>query len=128
VFEGSRTYLEAARAARLHCVVVSASANTTQVLRAGGLAGLVDGWVDGNTLIEQHLAGKPAPDSFLAGARMAGVEPGAAAVFEDAIAGVTAGRAGGFGYVVGVNRLDEQHGAALAEHADVVVTDLAELL
>ena len=127
VFEGSRRYLEAARDAGLRRVVVSSSANTAEVLRATGLATLVEGWIDGLTIAAQGLKGKPAPDSFLAGARCVGVEPAQAAVFEDALAGVEAGRAGGFGFVVGVDRTG--HADALRAHgADVVVTDLAQLL
>ncbi|TAM91269.1 MAG: beta-phosphoglucomutase family hydrolase [Jatrophihabitans sp.] len=129
VYEGSRRYLQAARAAGLHRVVVSSSANTAQVLDVTGLARLVEGRVDGVTLRERHLAGKPAPDSFLAAAALLAVPPPQAAVFEDALAGVAAGAAGGFGAVVGVNRIDDAHGAALEEHgATVVVRDLAELL
>ena len=129
VYEGSRRYLEAARSAGLHRVVVSSSANTSEVLRVTGLDELIEGRIDGVTLAERHIAGKPAPDSFLAGARLIGVAPDAAAVFEDATAGVAAGRAGGFGYVVGVNRLDAEHGSALRDHgADVVVADLADLV
>lgn len=127
VFEGSRRYLLAARDAGLRRFVVSSSANTEQVLDVTGLAPLVEGRVDGVTLAEEHLRGKPAPDSFLAGARLAGVEPRQAAVFEDAQSGVAAGRAGGFGYVIGVDRVNQAD--ALREHgADVVVQDLAELL
>jgi beta-phosphoglucomutase family hydrolase len=129
VYEGSRRYLEAAERAGLGRIVVSSSANTQDVLHVTGLEALVQGRVDGKTLIEQHLPGKPAPDAFLAGARLAGVEPAAAAVFEDATAGVQAGRAGRFGYVVGVNRLDQQHAGDLRDHgADVVVDDLGDLL
>jgi beta-phosphoglucomutase family hydrolase len=129
VFEGSRRYLEAARKAGLARVVVSSSANTADVLEVTGLAPLVEARVDGVTLAELHIPGKPAPDSFLAGARRAGVPPDAAAVFEDATAGVEAGRRGKFGFVVGVNRHDAEHAAALRSHgASVVVADLAELL
>lgn len=129
VYEGSRRYLEAARDAGLRRAVVSSSANTADVLAVTGLDALVEGRVDGKTLIEQNLAGKPAPDSFLAGAKLFGVAAQAAAVFEDATAGVQAGRAGGFGIVVGVNRLDDAHAQALREHgADVVVADLSALL
>jgi beta-phosphoglucomutase family hydrolase len=129
VYEGSRRYLERAKAAGLRRVVVSSSANTKDVLHVTGLAPLVEGRVDGLTLQREGLRGKPAPDSFLAGARLAGVEPAQAAVFEDALAGVEAGRAGGFGCVIGVNRLDQAHAAGLQEHgASVVVNDLGELL
>jgi beta-phosphoglucomutase family hydrolase len=129
VYEGSRRYLEAARDAGLHRVVVSSSANTKQVLDVTGLAPLVEGRIDGVTLRERGIPGKPAPDSFLAGAALLGLDAARAAVFEDALAGVAAGRAGGFGCVVGVNRLDDEHAAGLEEHgATVVVGDLADLL
>jgi beta-phosphoglucomutase family hydrolase len=127
VFEGSRRYLEACRDEGVRRAVVSSSANTALVLDVTGLAPLVELRVDGVTADEQHLAGKPHPDTFLAGARGLGLEPAQCAVFEDALAGVEAGRAGAFGHVVGVDRVG--HGAALREHgADTVVTDLAELL
>jgi len=129
VFEGSRRYLEAAREAGLRRYVVSSSANTADVLHVTGLESLVEGRVDGVTITQRNLRGKPAPDSFVAGAELAGVAPAAAAVFEDALAGVQAGRDGGFGYVVGVNRLGDQHARGLRDHgATIVVTDLAELL
>jgi beta-phosphoglucomutase family hydrolase len=127
VFEGSRRYLRAARDAGLRRVVVSSSANTQQVLEVTGLAEYVEGRIDGLTLRAEGLRGKPAPDTFLAGARCAGVEPAQAAVFEDALAGVEAGRAGRFGYVVGVDRVGQAE-ALRAHGADVVVSDLAELL
>jgi beta-phosphoglucomutase-like phosphatase (HAD superfamily) len=107
--------------------VVSSSANTALVLRTTGLQHYVEGRIDGVTLVERHLAGKPSPDSFLAGAELAGVLPAQAAVFEDALAGVAAGRAGRFGYVVGVDRVG-QADELRAHGADVVVQDLAELL
>ena len=97
------------------------------MLEATGLDTYVHQRVDGVTIREEHLAGKPAPDSFLRGAELLGVAPGRAAVFEDAVSGVTAGRAGAFGFVVGVDRVG--HAEALRRHgADVVVEDLAELL
>jgi beta-phosphoglucomutase family hydrolase len=129
VFDDARRYLEAARDAGLRRYVVSSSANTKDVLHVTGLETLVEGRVDGNTITEKHLRGKPAPDSFLAGAELAGVPAEQAAVFEDALAGVQAGRDGGFGFVVGINRVDEAHGKGLASHgASVVVTSLDELL
>ncbi|MBO0866316.1 MAG: beta-phosphoglucomutase family hydrolase [Mycobacterium sp.] len=129
IYEGSRRYLQAAATAGLRRVVVSSSANTAQVLRVTGLDQFIEHRVDGVTIDQQHLAGKPAPDSFLAGAKLAGVSPDRAAVFEDALSGVQAGRSGRFGYVVGVNRLDDAHAKALSEHgADIVVTDLSDLL
>jgi beta-phosphoglucomutase family hydrolase len=129
VYDDAVEFLHAVEAAGLRRVVVSSSANTEQVLRKTGLIDLVEGWIDGIAIETEHLAGKPAPDSFLAGAQCAGVEPAAAAVFEDALAGVEAGRAGTFGFVVGVNRLDAAHASALSEHgADVVVGALTDLL
>ena len=127
VFEGSRRYLRAAVEAGLATAVVSSSANTADVLTVTELAQYVQQRVDGVTIRELHLAGKPAPDSFLRGAELLSVPPGEAAVFEDALAGVEAGRAGGFGYVVGVDRVGQA--GALREHgADRVVKDLKELL
>jgi HAD superfamily hydrolase (TIGR01509 family) len=106
---------------------VSASANTAQVLATTGLADLIEVRVDGVTARERDLPGKPAPDMFLHAAALLEVAPQRAAVFEDALAGVQAGRAGGFGYVVGVDRVGQT--AALRERgADIVVHDLAELL
>ncbi len=127
VFEGSRRYLQAAAEAGLRRFVVSSSANTGLVLRVTGLAELIEGQIDGKTLAEKHIPGKPKPDSFLAGAALAGVPPANAVVFEDALAGVAAGRAGNFGYVVGVDRVG-QADELRAHGADTVVNDLAELL
>jgi HAD superfamily hydrolase (TIGR01509 family) len=127
VYAGSVEYLEAVREAGLRRVVVSASANCKDVLEAAGIADLVEARVDGITAREQHLPGKPAPDTFLYGAKLLGLPPESCAVFEDAQAGVAAGRAGGFGIVVGVDRVGQRD--ALLEHgADIVVTDLSELL
>lgn len=129
VFADARAYLEAATEAGLRRLVVSSSANTKDVLHVTGLEQFVEGRVDGVTIIEKHLRGKPAPDSFLEGARVLGVAPEQAAVFEDALAGVQAGRDGRFGYVIGINRLDDDHGHGLEQHgASVVVTSLEELL
>lgn len=127
VFEGSRRYLAAVTAAGLATAVVSASANAGEVLAITGLEKFIGQRVDGVTLRAEHLAGKPAPDSFLRAAQLLGVDPAAAAVFEDALSGVAAGRAGGFGFVVGVDRVGQAED--LRSHgADVVVTDLEELL
>ena len=129
VYDGSRRFLTAARDAGLRRVVVSSSANTATVLQATGLQELVEARVDGHTIEAEHLAGKPAPDTFLIGARRVGATPAQAAVFEDAIAGVQAGRAGKFGFVVGVNRHGPDHRCQLSEQgADIVVADLAELI
>ena len=127
VFDGSRRYLEAVSSAGLGIAVVSASANTPEVLKITGLDRFIQRRVDGNTLREEHIPGKPAPDSFLRGAQLLDVAPDAAAVFEDALSGVAAGRAGNFGYVVGVDRVG-QADELRSNGADVVVTDLAELL
>jgi beta-phosphoglucomutase family hydrolase len=127
VFEGSRRYLEAVRDAGLAVAVVSSSANTREVLEISDLAQFVDRRVDGVTIREEGLAGKPAPDSFLRAAQLLDVPPSQAAVFEDAISGVQAGRAGHFGVVIGVDRVG--HADALRRNgADVVVKDLEELL
>jgi beta-phosphoglucomutase family hydrolase len=126
-YEGSVRYVKAVREAGLQRAVVSSSANTRQVLEAAGLADLFEVRVDGIVAQEEHLKGKPAPDTFLAAAQKLGVEAAAAAVFEDALAGVAAGKAGRFGFVVGVDRAGQAD--ALREHgADTVVSDLAELL
>jgi HAD superfamily hydrolase (TIGR01509 family) len=126
-YPGSVRYLEAVHDAGLRIGVVTSSANGEAVLKAANLERFVEARVDGVVISERHLHGKPAPDSFIVGAQALGVEPVAAAVFEDALAGVQAGRAGEFGYVVGVDRAHQAD--ALRQHgADVVVEDLAELL
>jgi beta-phosphoglucomutase family hydrolase len=127
VFDGSVRYVRAARDAGLRTAVVSSSANTAQVLEAAGIADLFEVRVDGVVAAERGLAGKPAPDTFLAAAHDLRLEPPAAAVFEDALAGVAAGRAGGFGWVVGVDRVG-QADQLRARGADIVVRDLSELL
>jgi beta-phosphoglucomutase family hydrolase len=127
VYDGSVRYVHAARDAGLRTAVVSSSANTAQMLDAAGIAELFDARVDGLTAKEHGLAGKPAPDMFLAGAAALGVPASGAVVFEDALAGVEAGRAGGFACVVGVDRVGQAD--ALKRHgADIVVKDLEELL
>jgi beta-phosphoglucomutase family hydrolase len=127
VYDGSRRYITAVRAAGLRTAIVSSSANTEQVLEAGGVAGLFDTRVDAHVADAKGLHGKPAPDTFLQAALDLGIEPGHAAVFEDALAGVQAGHAGHFGYVVGVDRVG-QAGALRQHGADTVVRDLGELL
>ncbi|HEX4558294.1 MAG TPA: beta-phosphoglucomutase family hydrolase [Mycobacterium sp.] len=127
VFEGSRRYLEAVAAAGLAVAVVSSSSNTREVLEVTGLDEFVQQRVDGVTMRQEHLAGKPAPDSYLRGADLLGVTPAEAAVFEDALAGVQAGRSGHFGFVVGVDRVGQAE-ALRRNGADIVVTDLADLL
>ncbi|GAA4569197.1 beta-phosphoglucomutase family hydrolase [Micromonospora coerulea] len=127
VYPGSVAYLEAAAAAGLRRAVVSASANCRDVVAAAGLDPLLEARVDGLVARERGLRGKPYPDTFLAGAELLGVAPEHAAVFEDAQAGVAAGKAGGFGYVIGVDRVG-QADELRAHGADLVVTDLAELM
>jgi HAD superfamily hydrolase (TIGR01509 family) len=126
-YAGSVRFVHAVRDAGLRVAVVSASANCREVLEAAGIGDLFDARVDGVDAQLRHLRGKPAPDMFLAAAKLVGVQPDRAAVFEDALTGVEAGRAGGFGLVVGVDRTG--HADALRLHgAGVVVSDLAELL
>jgi HAD superfamily hydrolase (TIGR01509 family) len=127
VFGDAVEYVRAVKAAGLLRAVVSASANAAQVLDAAHISDLFDQRVDGLVAAEKHLAGKPAPDMYVAGAGALGLGPNQAAVFEDALAGVEAGRAGHFALVVGVDRIG--HGAELLAHgADLVVTDLRQLL
>ena len=126
-YEGSVRYVQAARDGGLGTAVVSSSANCQAVLAAAGIEQLFQARIDGLVAAQQRLKGKPAPDTFLAGARALGVQAREAAVFEDALAGVEAGRAGSFAFVVGVDRVGQAE--ALRKHgADVVVKDLAELL
>ncbi|MFT3659855.1 MAG: beta-phosphoglucomutase family hydrolase [Gordonia sp. (in: high G+C Gram-positive bacteria)] len=128
-YPGSVRYLEAARAAGLRIAVVTSSKNGAMVLEAAGLSGFPEHRVDGNTIVEEGLAGKPAPDSYLRGAELMGVPPERAAVVEDAISGVRAGVAGAFGYVVGIDRTGgRQTDAMHTAGADVVVSDLDDLL
>jgi HAD superfamily hydrolase (TIGR01509 family) len=127
VYDGSIRYITAARAAGRRTAIVSSSANTVAVLSAAGIADLFDARVDHQVAEERGLHGKPAPDTYLEAARMLGVSAKEAAVYEDAQAGVAAGRAGGFGLVVGVDRVG-QADALRAHGADIVVKDLAELL
>jgi beta-phosphoglucomutase family hydrolase len=126
-YPGSVHYLRAVRSRKLATAVVSSSRNCRAVLEAAQLTSWLDVVIDGVMRDREHWPGKPAPDTFLAGARALRVDPAHAAMFEDALAGVEAGRAGGFGCVVGVDRLGQA--TELKRHgADVVVRDLAELL
>ncbi|MFJ5840628.1 HAD family hydrolase [Streptomyces shenzhenensis] len=126
-YPGSVRYVEAVRAAGLSTAVVSSSANAHDVLTSAGIQALFDVRIDGVVAAQRQLPGKPHPDTFLEAAHDLGVEPGAAAVFEDALAGMDAGRSGHFGYVVGIDRVGQAD--ALREHgADIVVGDLVELL
>ncbi|WP_217143436.1 beta-phosphoglucomutase family hydrolase [Streptomyces sp. AC627_RSS907] len=125
-YEGTLRYIDAVRAAGLATAIVSSSANTRDVLRSIDAERLFDVRIDGVVARERHLPGKPHPDTFLAAARDLGVAPSRAAVFEDALAGMDAGRSGHFGYVVGVDRVGQTE-ALYAHGADRVVKDLAEL-
>jgi len=126
-YDGSVRYVNAAREAGLRRAVVSSSTNCRDVLRAASIEDLFEARIDGVVAEREHLRGKPAPDTFLAGARALGTPASEAVVFEDALAGVAAGRAGGFGFVVGVDRVGQAD--ELREHgASVVVEDLADLL
>jgi beta-phosphoglucomutase family hydrolase len=127
VYDGSVEYLKAAKAAGLRRAVVSASANCKDVLEAAGIADLLEVRVDGIVAREQNLPGKPAPDTFLYAAKLLGLPPENCAVYEDALAGVAAGHAGGFGITIGVDRVGQAQ-ALLENGADIVVTDLSELL
>ncbi|GGL63262.1 hydrolase [Streptomyces fumigatiscleroticus] len=126
-YDGTLRYLRAVRARGLRTAIVSSSANCRDVLRAIDAEPLFDVRVDGVVAAERGLPGKPRPDTFLAAARDLGVPAGRAAVYEDALAGMDAGRAGGFGYVVGVDRVG-QTDALYAHGADRVVKDLDELM
>jgi beta-phosphoglucomutase family hydrolase len=127
VYDGSIDFVKEAQREGLRRAVVSSSANTREVLKSVGIEDLFEAVVDGIVAQREGLPGKPAPDTFVAGARALGAEPQQAVVFEDALAGVEAGRAGDFGYVVGVDRTGQRD--ALAEHgADIVVDDLSELI
>jgi len=126
-FEGSVRYVHAARAANLKLAVVTSSRHCSEVLTAAHMQGLFDAQMDGNVADARGLAGKPAPDTYLEAARMVGTAPAGSAVYEDALAGVQAGRAGRFGLVVGVDRSGQAE--ALRRHgADIVVKDLVELM
>ena len=126
-YPGSVELVDRLEALGVPMAVVSSSRNAPMVLEAAGLAGRFPVVVDGVVAAREHLPGKPAPDTFRHAARLLGVEDAHAAVVEDAISGVTAGRAGGFGLVVGVDRgVGAQ--TLIDAGADVVVSDLRELV
>lgn len=126
-YQGSLRYLHAAKERGLRRAVVSSSAHCEEIIHAAGIADLLEVRVDGVVAREQGIPGKPKPDTFLAAARQLGVPADQAAVFEDALAGVAAGRSGHFGFVVGVNRTGQAE-QLRAHGADIVVNDLADLL
>lgn len=126
VYDSSVVFVQQLRRQGIHTAVVSSSQNCIAVVQAAGIEDLFEVCVDGKVAMQLHLAGKPAPDTFLKAAESLGVAPARAVVVEDAVSGVQAGRAGGFGLVIGVDR----HGdaARLQQHgADIVVSDLREL-
>jgi beta-phosphoglucomutase family hydrolase len=126
-YPGSVEYAAAVRAAGLRTACVSSSANCREVLTSAGMEHLIDVTIDGAVALERGLRGKPKPDTFLEAAHDLGLGPGEAAVFEDSLVGMDAGRAGRFGYVVGVDRVGQAE--ELRRHgADTVVTDLGDLL
>jgi beta-phosphoglucomutase family hydrolase len=128
-FDDTFELIDVLRKNGIKCGVVSSSANTEAILKSIDKLGLFDVRVDGNTIINDKLNGKPAPDTFLLAAKQLGTTASRSVVFEDALAGVAAGRAGDFGLVVGVNRLDATHGQALLDNgADIAVTDLTSLI
>jgi beta-phosphoglucomutase family hydrolase len=127
VYPGSVGYLHAVGKAGLRRAVVTSSANAASVLAAAGISDQFDATVDGVAGKREGLAGKPAPDTYLYAARVLGLAPADAVVYEDALAGVAAGRAGHFGFVVGVDRVG-QADALRKAGADIVVKDLSELL
>ena len=127
VYDKSVVWVRQLHSVGIKTAVVSASRNCQTVLKAAGIEDLFDVRVDGEVAAKLALPGKPSPETFLTAARQLGVDPKRAVVVEDAIAGVQAGRAGGFGLVIGVARKGDA--AALKEHgADIVVADLGELL
>ncbi len=126
-YPGSVRLVELLAERGMPMAIVSSSRNAPDVLRAAEMIEFFPTIVDGRVATERHLAGKPAPDTFLFAAEQVGVEPSRAVVLEDALSGVAAGRAGHFGLVVGVDR--GVGAEALTEHgADQVVSDLEELL
>ncbi|MBR5998287.1 MAG: beta-phosphoglucomutase family hydrolase [Deltaproteobacteria bacterium] len=127
VFEGSVRLARWLREQKVHLAVVSSSKNCMAILEKAGLVDLFDLFMDGNRARELDLAGKPAPDTFARAAHELHVPNGLAVVVEDAISGVQAGHAGNFGLVVGVDRHGDPQ-SLLQNGADVVVSDLAELL
>jgi len=127
VYASSIRYVETVRDRGIRRAVVTSSANAHRILSAAHITHLFDVVVDGVVIARAGLRGKPAPDALLEAAQQLGSAPAAAAVFDDALSGVAAGRAGGFRMVVGVDRSGQA--SALREHgADLVVSDLDELL
>jgi len=127
VYLESVRFVRAVRSAGLHRAVVSSSVHCAQILSAAGIGDLFEVRIDGIVAAREYLDGKPQPGTYLAAARALGVRAADAAVFEDALAGMDAGRSGGFGFVVGIDRADQAE-ALRAHGAGVVVTELSQLL
>lgn len=127
VYEGSLGVLDELRRRGMSMAIVTSSANATAVLKAAGLADFFNTQVDGKVCAELGLRGKPNPDPFLEAARRLSVDPSQAVVIEDAISGVRAGRSGGFGLVVGVDRHGDS-AALKAAGADLVISHLEQVL
>jgi beta-phosphoglucomutase family hydrolase len=126
-YEGTVRLIHQLRRQGFKIAVVTSSQNCAAVLKAAKLDDFFDGQVDGNTIHAQKLAGKPAPDTFLMGAKLLGAQPTRAIVIEDALSGVEAGSAGRFGLVIGVAR--KGNAEELRQHgAHIVVNDLGELV
>jgi alpha,alpha-trehalase len=125
-FDSTISFIKKGRAAGLRFALISASRNAHMVMEAAGLSNLFEVIIDGNTAVEMNLAGKPAPDVFLEAAKMLDVEVTKAMVIEDAQAGVQAGKAGGFGKVIGIDR-HNQADKLKNSGADLVVKDLSEI-
>jgi beta-phosphoglucomutase family hydrolase len=126
-YEGTVKFIQQVRRQGFKIAVVTSSENCSAVLKAAKLDASFDLQVDGHAIHDQHLAGKPAPDTFLLAARLLGVEPARAIVVEDAISGVEAGSHGHFGLVIGVAR--KKNALELRRHgAQLVVNDLGELV
>ena len=126
-YEGTVKFIHQLRHHGFKIAVVTSSEHCKTLLKAAELDALFDARVDGDTVHAQHLAGKPAPDTFLLAAKLLGVEPARSIVIEDAISGVQAGANGNFGLVIGVAR--KGNAEELQQHgADLVVNDLGELV
>ena len=127
VYQGSLTFLRHVREIGMKTAIVTSSENCQAVLQTAGIGDLFDAQVDGTTIISQHLAGKPAPDSYLKAVELLGVQPKRAVVIEDAISGVQAGSKGGFGLVIGIDRKDNAE-ELKNNGAHIVVSDLSECM
>ena len=127
VYEGSMTFLKHVKEIGMKTAIVTSSENSQAVLQAAGIRDVFDAQIDGTTIVDQHLAGKPAPDSYLKAVQLLEVQPKRAVVIEDAISGVQAGVKGGFGLVIGIDR--KGYAEELKKNgAHIVVSDLSECI